>query len=148
MQWACKFCNFTTDKRGNLHKHYRLKHGGLTRTSPLPCLHKDCVCTFKSFNALKVHLSKVHCQKSSTGYGEMAVFSCQICDFREPCVEQDFFTHLHTHLRVQQKVQCPYQDCDFETSVFSTFRAHRSRNHHSKLIKPFKPDILSRTEII
>lgn len=60
-----------------------------------------------------------------------------------------FFSHLRTHIRMHQNVQCPYQDCNFETSVYTTFNAHKSRNHdgrkmHSQL--QFKPEILTRTE--
>ena len=57
LQWTCKYCTFCAEKRGYLLKHYHLKHGCHTRISPLPCLHKECLCTFKSFNALKVHLT-------------------------------------------------------------------------------------------
>ena len=50
---------------------------------------------------------------------------------------------------MRQKVQCPYQDCHFETRVYTTFNAHKSRSHdgremHSKL--QFKPGILTHTE--
>ncbi|XP_048052590.1 uncharacterized protein LOC125272064 [Megalobrama amblycephala] len=46
MQWNCKHCIFSANKRGLL-----LKHGGFTRQQPIPCLHMDCLCSFKSFNA-------------------------------------------------------------------------------------------------
>lgn len=150
MQWNCKYCNFTCEKRGKLLKHYRLKHGGYTRALPLPCLHKDCPCTFKSFNALKVHLSRAHSlSKDHLTDARKNVFQCQLCDFREPCTEKDFFSHLRTHIRMCQKVQCPYMDCDFKTSVYATFNAHKSKNHdgrqmHSQL--QFKPGILTHTE--
>ena len=93
MQWTCKYCTFCAEKRSYLLKHYRLKHGCHTRISPLPCLHKECLCTFKSFNALKVHLSTWHTQKDLGNLGETALH-CQLCDFVEPCTEADFFTHL------------------------------------------------------
>ena len=86
MQWTCKYCTFYAEKRSYLLKHYRLKHGCHTRISPLPCLHKECLCTFKSFNALKVHLSTWHTQKDLGNVGETA-FHCQLCDFVEPCTE-------------------------------------------------------------
>ena len=55
-----------------------------------------------------------------------------------------FFTHLRSHLKLMQKVQCPYLDCDFETNVYSTFNTHRSRNHDQKYSASslqFKPGI-------
>ncbi|XP_041823589.1 uncharacterized protein LOC121628571 [Melanotaenia boesemani] len=152
MQWTCKFCNFTCEKRGQLLKHYRLKHGGYTRTVPLPCLHKQCPCTFKSFNALKVHLSRVHSLINDHLIDKRNhVFQCQLCDFKESCEEKDFFSHLRTHIRMCQKVQCPYKDCDFETSVYTTFNAHKSRNHdgrHIDQLLQFKPGILTQRETL
>ena len=90
MHWTCRFCAFVSLKRGQLLKHYRLKHGGFTRTSPIPCLHQQCICTFKSFNALKVHLSRFHSQMTSEK-DDVQTFSCQVCEFNEPCSENDFF---------------------------------------------------------
>ena len=58
--WKCKYCPFNCAKRTKLFNHYRLKHGSFSRTEPLPCLYEDCLCTFRSFNALKVHLSRLH----------------------------------------------------------------------------------------
>lgn len=120
MQWTCKYCTFCAEKRGYLFKHYRLKHGIHTQTSPLPCLYKDCLYTFKSFNALKVHLSMWHAQKDG-GKGRKITFLCQLCDFVEPCNEVDFFTHLRRHLKLKQKVSCPYQGCNFKSNIYSTF---------------------------
>lgn len=88
MQWHCKYCNFTCE--GQLLKHYRLKHGGYTIAivmSPegLP-LH------IKSFNALKVHLSRaLSLRKDHLTDARKNVFQCQLCDFKEPCTEKDFF---------------------------------------------------------
>ena len=145
MQWTCRFCRFDCPKRGQLLKHYRLKHGGFTRTSPIPCLHLQCICTFKSLNALKVHLSRFHSQMTQTSdKNDVQTFNCQVCEFNEPCSENDFFTHLRTHLKLIQKVQCPYLDCDFETNIYSTFNTHKSRNPDQKSSTShlqFKPGI-------
>lgn len=143
MQWRCKFCTFVSLKRGQLLKHYRLKHGGFTRSSPIPCLYQQCICTFKSFNALKVHLSRSHSQVTSEK-DDVQTFNCQVCEFNASCSENDFFTHLRKHLKLMQKVQCPYLDCDFETNVYSTFNTHKSRNHdqtYSTSSPQFKPGI-------
>lgn len=98
------------------------------------------MCTFKTFNALKVHLSTWHTQKNQTKVNESA-FHCQLCDFAEPCNEADFFTHLRRHLKLKQIVTCPYQGCDFKSNVYSTFNAHKSKQHENKMA--FKPDIFS-----
>lgn len=103
MQWKCKYCEFVSEKRGYLLKHYRLKHGSYSRTVPCPCLHQECLYTFNSINALKVHLSKIH-QKGQEC--ENVTFHCQLCDFSASCTEAVFFTHLRsTHLKVHHKLK-------------------------------------------
>ncbi len=147
MQWTCKFCNFTCDKRGQLLKHYRLKHGGYTRTSPLPCVHKECPCTFKSFNALKVHISRAHSQIDDHCDPTKYVFQCQLCDFNEPCVEKICF-HTYGTYPDAPKSTVPLQDCNFETCIYTMFNAHKSRNHDGRQIHSqlqFKPDILTKS---
>ncbi|KAL3986654.1 KRAB domain-containing zinc finger protein [Sarotherodon galilaeus] len=141
MQWTCKYCTFCAEKRGYLFKHYRLKHGIHTQTSPLPCLFKDCLYTFKSFNALKVHLSVWHAQKDG-GKGRKITFHCQLCDFVEPCNEVDFFTHLRRHLKLKQKVTILKLQ-PFKSNIYSTFNAHRSKEHKLDSEMIFKSEIVS-----
>lgn len=144
MLWKCMYCPFLCDKRAQLFKHYRLKHGSYARTEPFPCLHQECLCTFKSLNALKVHLSRLHTkpleQQPTT---DLPVkFCCLSCRFSESCTETDYFSHLHNaHLKVNHKISCPYKDCDFESSVYSTFKAHKSKAHKNNSWKRFKSEI-------
>lgn len=143
MQWKCRFCTFVFPKRAQLLKHYRLKHGGFTRTSPIPCLHQECICTVKSFNALKIHLSRFHSQITS-GKEDVQTFNCQLCKFNDPCSENEFLLHLREHLKLMQKVQCPYLGCEFETNVYSTFNSHKHRLHNQEYSTgslQFKPGI-------
>lgn len=96
MQWKCKFCLFSCEKRARLLKHYRLKHGSYTRSTPIPCLYTDCLCSFKSFNALRVHLTKnhsyqAHGSQSSPCDNILLIFHCPLCSFEEPCTESIFF---------------------------------------------------------
>lgn len=122
MRWTCKQCLFSADKRGQLLKHCRLKHGGFTRQQSIPCLHLDCLCVFKSFNALKVHLSVWHSQSDIGQASKPTVgFHCHLCKFMEPCTEDEFFKHLRSHLKLKQRVLCPYEGCNFQSSVYSTF---------------------------
>lgn len=70
-------------------------------------------------------------------------FSCLSCGFSESCTETDYFSHLHNaHLKVNHKVSCPYKDCDFESSVYSTFKAHKSKAHKEHSWKRFKSEII------
>ncbi|XP_026053335.1 uncharacterized protein LOC113039609 isoform X1 [Carassius auratus] len=146
MQWNCKHCIFSANKRGLLLKHYRLKHGGFTRQQPIPCLHMDCLCSFKSFNALKVHLSVWHSQSDRQTSEPKVAFHCQLCEYVQPCTESEFFTHLRSHLKLKQSVSCPYEGCQFESNVYSTFNAHKSRVHSGSSTTQFKGPILSNIE--
>ena len=74
--------------------------------------------------------------------GESA-FHCQLCDFVEPGTEADFFTHLRRHLKLKQKVSCPYQGCNFQSNVYLTFNAHKSKEHQDHNKMAFKPEIVS-----
>ena len=106
MRWKCKYCEFMCEKRGYLLKHYRLKHRNYGRTVPFPCLHQECVCTFNSTTALKVHLAKIHQKTQGAQPRDTAqvTFQCQSCDFSAPCTEAVFLTHLRsTHLKVNHR---------------------------------------------
>ncbi len=109
MHWKCKYCLFSSEKRAQLFKHYRLKHESYTRTTPIPCLHTDCLCSFMTFNALKMHLSRNHSheiydKQMSGAYKIPVIFHCLLCNFEEPCTEPTFLAHLRQHLKKQQTV--------------------------------------------
>lgn len=148
MEWKCKFCLFSCEKRAQLLKHYRLKHGGYTRTTPIPCLHTDCLCSFKSFNSLRVHLTKSHSHQ--VVYGSQTspcddtplIFHCLLCSFEEPCTESIFLSHLRHHLKSHEMVQCPYKNCTFQSNVYSTFNVHKCREHRTPDQRQLKSDIL------
>ena len=107
MLWKCKYCPAICERRTQLFKHYRLKHGSYARTEPLPCLYQECKCTFKSLNALHSHLSRFHTRsvdQSQTIVSQIK-FRSLSCEFLEPCTESEYFTHLRsTHLKVNHKV--------------------------------------------
>lgn len=92
MLWNCKHCIFSANKRGLLLKHYRLKHGTFTLQQPIPCLHMDCLCSFKSFNALKVHLSVWHSQSDRQTSEPKVAFHCQLREYvlinKHPCLKE------------------------------------------------------------
>lgn len=132
----CKYCEFMCEKRGYLLKHYRLKHRKYGRTVPSPCLHQECVCTFNSINALKVHLAKIHQETQGAQQRDTAqvTFQCQSCDFSAPCTEAVFLTHLRSiHLKVNHRVQCTFNGCNFHTNVYSTFNTHRRNSMRASI---------------
>ena len=132
MPWKCKYCPAICEKRAQLFKHYRLKHWTYARTDPFPCLHQECMCTFKSLNALHSHLSCFHTRsvdQPQTVDSHMK-FCYLSCKFLEPCTETEYFAHLRsTHLKLNHKVDCPYKECKFQSSVYSTFNGHKSKTH-------------------
>lgn len=83
-----------------------------------------------------------HAQKDG-GKGRKITFLCQLCDFVEPCNEVDFFTHLRRHLKLKQKVSCPYQGCNFKGNIYSTFNANRRKDHKLDSEMIFKSQIVS-----
>lgn len=145
MQWRCKYCPFNCEKRSQLFKHYRLKHGSYARTEPFPCLHQECLCTFKSLNARKVHLSHLHTKtpEQQPNTDVPLKFCCLSCGFAQSCSETDYLAQLRTaHFKVNHKVRCPYKDCKFESSVYPTFKTHKSRVHKEHNRKKFKSEII------
>ncbi|XP_051526338.1 uncharacterized protein LOC127424872 isoform X1 [Myxocyprinus asiaticus] len=142
MQWKCKYCVFACEKRALLLKHYHIKHGSYTRTTPIPCLHTDCLCSFKSFNALKVHLTRNHSQHVDTEQTSGSKETPLIfhCEFKEPCTESLFFSQLRQHLKKNEKVQCPYKDCNFESRIYSAFNAHKCKEHQFSSQRKLNPN--------
>lgn len=138
--WKCKLCTFSSAIKVYLLRHYRLHHGQYSTVSPLPCLHHNCMCTFSSFNALKIHMSRVHrpnvvdrrvAGNDSHGMVNMSAFHCPLCDFKQPFDERAMFFHLRGHLKLRQTVPCPFRDCTFKSNVYSTYNSHKCREHHN-----------------
>lgn len=78
-------------------------------------------------------------------------FTVNFVTSRSHVQKKSFFPHLRTHVCMHQKVQCPFQDCNFETSVYTTFNAHKNRNHTVRQIYnqlQFKAGILRQTETV
>lgn len=132
MSWVCKLCTASFQSRTHLLTHIRLQHSHYSKVSPLPCLHKDCECSFYSFNALKTHLSRYHIGDSITQEAQNQkplVFICSICLFKQPFSDTTLFRHLRVHLKNHEVIECPYKNCQFKSNVYSSFNSHKSKNH-------------------
>lgn len=140
MKWTCKICSFESEKRLGLLKHYRLKHGNGGRSQSVPCLHTDCPCTFKTFNALHTHLSRHH-MAMVTQNGPFS-FSCLLCHSVLFNSEKQYFEHLGSHLRKFEVVACVFKNGNFSTNIYSTFASHRHRKHNSHSFVDFKTEVL------
>ncbi|XP_065099819.1 uncharacterized protein [Paramisgurnus dabryanus] len=130
MAWRCKLCSAAFDKRAQTLEHYRLRHSSVSSVSQLPCLHDDCVSTFQSVNALKIHISRIHTQtKHSVNPVESVSFVCPKCGFKQPFNYKTMLGHLRAHLKNHEMLDCPFKNCHYRSNVYSSFNAHRSRDH-------------------
>lgn len=73
--WRCKDCNVSRSSRLELLKHIRLQH---RHWQHYPCPHTICPCTFKTWKAVHIHLSRVHPKQNSQELLELSTFSCHL----------------------------------------------------------------------
>lgn len=114
--WSCKGCKETVSSRSKLLHHYKLKHPHFGRTSNFPCTYLHCPCTFKTWNVLIVHHSKIHF--SDFTHKQEAIFSCHLCACSDLASERDYFCHINAHLKKNETVSCMFLGCDFKTNVY------------------------------
>ncbi len=84
MRWCCKIYRCSSPNQRALITHYKLKHCHQASHCPLPCLYKDCVCTFRSELSLKKHLTCDHSQcvqASSKLLKATSNVNCDLCNF-------------------------------------------------------------------
>lgn len=131
MDWKCRLCDSFSLTRAQLLGHYGLQHSHFSKVSPLPCLYDSCICTFVSFNALKIHVSRFHNEKDKRHACQeiQVVYTCPLCGFKQPFSEKNLFGHLRGHLRSHEMVTCPYKNCRYTTNVYSSFNSHKTRAH-------------------
>lgn len=91
------------------------------------CLYADCPCLFKTFNALRAHLSRQHIESLTPR--EVLSFSCLLCSSSCFHSERQYFEHLGSHLRKFVVVACVFKNCSFSTNIYSTFATHRHSPH-------------------
>lgn len=127
----CRFCSFVGSSQEVLLKHHRLQH---RRGFHWPCVHSDCICTFKTQGALRSHLSRSH--NRTVKRQEILLYFCELCEFKEICSQSNFISHLLRHIKNKEAVCCPFKQCNYTTNNSKTFAAHISKKHrNSKDIK-------------
>lgn len=67
---------------------------------------------------------------------------CELCDFSEPCTIKQYFAHLGAHLKSKETVNCPFVQCQFKSSVYSTFTGHKCRYHCNSGLNNIKPELI------
>ena len=143
MRWQCKLCTFEDSSRGELLKHYRVKHGTFGRGYSVPCLHLSCPCSFKAWGGLRTHLSRSHNSQETEECEGVQSFRCQICNSFYPSTK-DYFQHINSHLKRHETIECAFNGCDFKTNIYGTYATHRSRKHKSHSWKDFKTDVIAK----
>ncbi|KAL2095439.1 hypothetical protein ACEWY4_010158 [Coilia grayii] len=141
--WKCKECNISVATRFELLKHIRLEHNHRQRYA---CIHTDCPCSFKTWNALHIHLSRFHHKDNFQESSELSTFTCHLCACCDLHTERDYFVHIGTHLRSNETVTCMFSDCSFQTNIYATFHSHKNRKHNPHTLKDFKPGIVRTTQ--
>lgn len=99
MKWTCKLCSYSSSNQRTITRHYTLKHRHFSRFCPLPCLYKDCVCTFKKQIDLKRHLLRQHGPSQNSSAPLTVQILCDLCSFSEPCNLRQYLAHLCCHLK-------------------------------------------------
>lgn len=68
-------------------------------------------------------------------------FICPVCRYKQPFNGKNILSHLRTHLKQHEMVDCPFKDCQYRTNVYSSFNAHKSRNHPHCDVSDFKHEM-------
>ena len=140
--WRCKQCSETVSTRYQLLKHYKLKHYHFGQRHSYPCTYCECSCSFKTWNALKTHLSRCHVDVLRTRSAEQGVFTCLLCPGSEIPSSREYFSHINNHLKHYETVTCVFQNCTFQTNIYATYKSHKNRRHPHCTAKDFKVEIV------
>lgn len=140
--WRCKECSESLSGRYELLKHFRLQQRHRQR---YPCPHTNGTCTFKTWNALHIHLNRAHPKQNSQTQLELSIFSYHLCTSSDLPTERDYFVHIGTHFKSHETVPYMFVGCSFETNIYATFHSHKNRKHKPHTLKDFKPGVVRTT---
>ena len=144
MVWNCKFCFFSCERKSAILRHYRLMHANYCRLSSLPCLHRACLYSFRTFGDLKKHLLDCHDLNGNVKLRRIISFIvCSHCNFKHSNAKE-YMKHLRKHLQQHVTVECPYKSCSCKSNISSTFRSHEARVHTVMGLNEFKEDLLNK----
>lgn len=106
-----------------------------------------CPCTFRTWNALLIHLNRFHVAETSH-QTDSCIFRCHLCLCQDIVSEKDYWVHINAHLKKNEVVTCMFLGCDFKTNIYGTFRSHKCRTHNSYSLTNFKPGIVTSTSFV
>ncbi|XP_058637761.1 uncharacterized protein LOC131543945 [Onychostoma macrolepis] len=145
MKWSCKVCRYNATTRGDLLQHYRLQHW--PSGTSVACLHLDCPCSFKTWTALRTHLSRYHTQDEDRKPEVILSLKCVLCSSIYTN-EKEYFQHLGNHLKSHETTECVFIGCAFKTNIYGTFFTHKSRKHNPHSLEDFKPDVIGKHQTL
>ncbi len=138
--WKCRECAVVEPSRSQLLKHYRLKHRHYSCSRRYPCPYLTCTITFKTWNSLCAHLSRVHKTHTSQEQIPLSTFSCPVCACSDLASERDFFCILIAIYGVMRL--CVFTGCSFQTNIYATYQSHKNRKHNPHSVKDFKSGVV------
>lgn len=144
--WKCKICGITVSARSKLLKHHRLQHRHYGRSQRYSCTYSDCPCSFKTWNALLIHLSRNHASRSGVNDKRRSTFSCHLCACSNLASEREYFVHINSHLKRNETVHCMFSGCNFQSNVYGTFKSHKNRKHSPHALNDFKFGVVTMSE--
>lgn len=130
----------TVSKRYELLRHYKLAHGHFGQRHPYPCTYFECPCSFKTWNALKTHLSKSHVSPKSA---EVEIYTCSLCPGSAIPSNREYFAHIYNHLKRFETVTCMYQNCSYQSNIYASFKSHKSRKHSTCTVNDLKVGVVT-----
>lgn len=95
-QWQCKECRTVVSSQSL--KHYRLAHDHFVRSYPYLCAYPDFPFAFKTLNALRNHLSRLHANQNVQKSISLSSSNCLLCTCRDKTSVQEYFCHINNHL--------------------------------------------------
>ncbi|KAJ8681969.1 hypothetical protein QAD02_017761 [Eretmocerus hayati] len=133
------FCNYCVHSTCSLKEHlqHRLNHRHITKY--LHCGYQHCKSIYRTQLQLKCHLEKAHnvgfrlenprsCHAANC-YGKY-VCKVQICKKQFDKLSE-LLSHLTSHLKKNQMIQCPMRGCIKKYKVLASFRSHLTRAHRN-----------------
>ena len=71
------------------------------------------------------------------------IFFCPHCQRSQPCkTVSDLVGHLGTHIRNDESLICPHENCNRTYNVYSSMTSHIARNHRNFNMYQVKPEYL------
>ena len=120
------------------------------RKASIPCIWSKCSSRFRYARNAKKHFKNTHNKIASKNTNVVKlidrdiVLQCELgsCFGKLVNGEMPFMSHLSKHLDSNEKVKCPFEKCDKDFNMKTSFKAHISRQHRHHGFRKFKSHLL------